>query len=857
MFKQEKDAYRNIISTMHELHRAVRSEKEKTAQDGGLISEYLTDCQGGAVSIGESLEKDMNRYPDIYDKVPEIISILEKYCEAVFRVASSGEDIDVAEDLLSEAETLIDELPLRFRFAFYPYKAEMWDSLESIYLAAEKSPYIDAYVCPAPYFTFNNEKKEWEICYDGDRFPEGLTLIPADRYSPEQDTPDAAFVHYPYDDKNYVTQLHPSFHSHELKKRVPCLVYVPYYVTSGHIALDHRHLPVYENMDLAIFQSDAAKESCQGMDYYDKILPLGSPKLDKVIKKCKAGVEMPEEWKGVLYGKKILMLNTTISDILSANGLLLKKLKYFFDQMKADQRVAVIWRPHPLLRSTLNAMRPELLKEYDELVEGFLADKVGVLDTTADISETIAISDGYIGSPGSSVINYYEAVAKPVFIMENRITAEVSEDERRKLRINGMCYGNGRMYFTAPYSDRIFAVSLSDPDHLLSSEAAIEDVPKYRSPFGALSYIDGSLYPSPIFAKEALEYDPASKEARFIGGDARHDDERQYFCVAAGKSVFYFPTAEPKLMEYVTEKGEFIYHQNCLIGLWKETEWSLGVPIIFGYAVFEDKLYLTTGENNRILIIEAGTGNYSLVQVGEKDLKIIIKGVCEKGYYIADREDLTALYMVPFEKLSDKKAWIKISIPSDAGYMPIEYEKVGPYAAVLSMGEYDIAIPYRVTGMLRIRRDTWEADAISAPLFAGALEPGIMFYPETDGVTGPFAVIDDRRMALWMPHDKTVAVIDVYTGEYEAFPLIIPEDVMAGFDAPEAGFDMGDSWDAYFQQESEIFTLNRFLTLFTEDRLESIKELQKNAISGMANNMDGTCGEKVVEAVLTRLKAKL
>lgn len=44
---------------------------------------------------------------------------------------------------------------------------------------------------------------------------------------------------------------------------------------------------------------------------------------------------------------------------------------------------------------------------------------IGIYDETNDISDTIAISDAYVGSDGSSVINMFGVAGRPCFIFNN------------------------------------------------------------------------------------------------------------------------------------------------------------------------------------------------------------------------------------------------------------------------------------------------------------------------------------------------------------------------------------------------------------------------------------------------------
>ena len=66
--------------------------------------------------------------------------------------------------------------------------------------------------------------------------------------------------------------------------------------------------------------------------------------------------------------------------------------------------IVIVWRPHPLLYATIKALRPEYADKYKALVDYYINNNVGVYDKTADISRAVAVSDAYIGSYYSSVI---------------------------------------------------------------------------------------------------------------------------------------------------------------------------------------------------------------------------------------------------------------------------------------------------------------------------------------------------------------------------------------------------------------------------------------------------------------------
>ena len=61
------------------------------------------------------------------------------------------------------------EIPEWREAVFLPYKASMWDSLESVWRAAWEDPDCDAYVIPIPYYDRNPDRSLGELHYEGDQ----------------------------------------------------------------------------------------------------------------------------------------------------------------------------------------------------------------------------------------------------------------------------------------------------------------------------------------------------------------------------------------------------------------------------------------------------------------------------------------------------------------------------------------------------------------------------------------------------------------------------------------------------------------------------------------------------------------
>lgn len=877
-----------LLSSMEQLHAALGKTREPA-----LRQQYLETCQQAAASIGNVLEKEDS------ERAASLVHELEAYCEEVYQASLrdgvSYQDIASLDHAVISVRKGVSKLPVKYRIVFLPYKAEMWDSLESIYLAAAADPDCEAVVCPIPYFSFNRQTGQWKPCYDGDRFPENIPVVPYTRYPIDQIHPDAAFVHNPYDDHNYVTMIHPDYFSGKLKENVGKLIYVPYYVTAGQLSPHHKHLPVYDHMDYMVAQSQHMKETCAGQPYYDKILPFGSPKFDRVIRRCREGVPVPEAWRKTLEGKRVLMLNTSINDLLTSNEALLKKLRYFFRLIGEYDRLVVIWRPHPLLKATMRSMRPELLAEFEEIEQNFSKDGIGVLDTTQDIENTIALSDGYIGSSGSSVVSLFGAAGKPVFLFNNSIAGEVSEAERHVLRFARAAASGGKLYFDSPYCSGIFE---ADPEQaVLQADAAagilpvrlagiVPDVPKWRMAFGGMASVrmpsqEEQLLLSPVFAGDAVSFDPVTGQSRALGSRGREFDIRYWNCFPCGDSVFFLPDFGPRMMEFLPAKGQWIYHEEAFAALWKGAFWQEGRPIQRGTAVYGGCIYLTSGTNNRVLKVQAGTGRYEILHLGAADnasrsidpesmtkedsngLQAVTKAASGEGLWFQnvnpceEAYPVSALVFAPWDAFGDPSKWTVFAMPEGYCWKPSIYDWDGISGAGLNLGDRMVFLPSRAPHMVAIEKQSGLVRYLAENFFAGSDEPDTGYLPELDGVLCMAMDCKDGRILVQRTRDRHLALIDTAEDTAAEWTPVLAEDDFHHLLDGDSGFDKGDAADCYGMYESVLFPLENFLRHFAEDGYAGIRDAQMAALATLAANLDGTCGDHVYRYIKHALEQEL
>lgn len=429
MVHSEKERFQKTLESITNLCNRLLSVNEDDVR-----LQILTNCQEAVITLGEKLENSNN--PIDVKKIEElqIIKKLEEFCEQVYLCSQecTQHRIVSMKGLIAQVSIALEHIPRTYRIAFLPYKASMWDSLESIWRCFAADERCETSVVPIPYFEANRQMNQWDTCYEGDMYPEDVPVVYFQDYLLGDKKPDVVFVHNPFDQHNHVSMVHPAYHSEELKKHCDKLVYVPYFVNSGFLSEDYNELPLLYRSDYLVLQSERMKETCKGFPYYDRVLPFGSPKFDKVIRLNKEGVTPPEEWNMDLSNKTKLLLNTTLTDFLESGEKLMAKLHRFFEVVAQREDLVIVWRPHPLLEGAVKAMRPQFIEKYQELIDYFNDRHVGVFDRTADVSRAVVATDAYIGSHYSSIIALFEVCNKPVFRFDSQNIYDIKEMPDRK-----------------------------------------------------------------------------------------------------------------------------------------------------------------------------------------------------------------------------------------------------------------------------------------------------------------------------------------------------------------------------------------------------------------------------------------
>lgn len=445
MRKFQKQQLLDIFISLHILHQETKAAFEKHEYE--TVQTALADCQAAAVQMGNVIEQ-------LEGVGTEAVSFLEQYCERLYQVSIQLEEISAQklykrlEEVLIKAENAVSHITTKNEIVFFPYKASMWDSLESVYLSMKEDPECDAYCVPIPYYDRNADGSLGQMHYEGREYPESIEVIDWQTYNFEERRPDAIYIHNPYDEWNHVTCVPERYFARNLCNYTEQLVYIPYFVL-GEIEPDNQvqidamkhfcFLPGVIYAHKVIVQSEnmrqiyineymkAAKETGLTGNHInrkyleEKILGLGSPKFDKVINTKKSNMDIPQAWLEVIQKpdgsfKKVILYNTGVSALLQHDEKMLEKIEDVLRIFKEQkEEVALLWRPHPLIQSTIEAMRPQLREHYKVIVAQYKCEGWGIYDDSADLDRAIILSDAYYGD-GSSVIPLYQKTGKPVMV---------------------------------------------------------------------------------------------------------------------------------------------------------------------------------------------------------------------------------------------------------------------------------------------------------------------------------------------------------------------------------------------------------------------------------------------------------
>lgn len=313
---------------------------------------------------------------------------------------------------------LQDHLGKYIKLLIIPYKRDMWDCFEGIYQMANSTEGCSADVMPIPY-AFKTQNIGLPDRWFVDDFSDVCSRAVVDyQKKPKKGEYDAILIHNPYDNANYVTTVHPAFYTDRLKDLSRCLALVPYGI--GAICLI---TPGLFNADVAFVESQKVIESFKEQvraegateeeaDFIaQKLVCFGSAKFDLNLKQ-----RVPEEWKKVIKGKRVILLTTSLTPFLQDPAGEMLKVATVIDEVSKDPDSILIWREHPLMKPTIMTMRPQYVEEYGRFQKNYIDQGLGIYDRTPDYRIAFSVAD-VLYSDVSSLVYIWQTTGKEYHIL--------------------------------------------------------------------------------------------------------------------------------------------------------------------------------------------------------------------------------------------------------------------------------------------------------------------------------------------------------------------------------------------------------------------------------------------------------
>jgi len=626
------DLLKTLDKAIDEIKRLLKNNQISTAIN------LLADCQDSAISTCDFIE-------EMHSKGTKTAGLLTEFSEMLYKASTKINEESARNKLTSQLQDKLriiknsvnNELkPNKIEIAFFPYKASMWDCLESIYLAAKEDPACDAYVVPIPYYDRLPGGAFGQMHYEGREYPSNIPVVDWQAYNIEERRPDVIFVHNPYDDGNYVTSVHPDFYCKRLRNLTDCLVYVPYFVCAGDEVEEHFcALPGTLYTHKVIVQSESIRQSyikhfkefekknnCRAAfgKPEEKFLALGSPKFDKVINSKPEDFALPPEWQRLIMKpdgtkKRVFFYNTSIGAILQGDEKYLQKVRYVLSVFRDAPEVVLLWRPHPLNEATYQAMRPRLLDEYEQIIEDYKREGWGIFDESADLHRAIAWSDVYYGD-WSSVMAMFDAVGKPV-VVQNVGVRESWGD--RAFFWWSFFVTDSDIWFYDEHLYLLFKMSKEtfEPEYI-GGFPSLSERTIYRPKF----LHNGNLYCISPIPGEFIKYDIQKKAMSLIKYEQAECNKNCigafHWIVSYGKYLFFTPGFYNAIMRFDTETEEFAFFNDWLEPLERLTTDNKQSFFTLPFRITENTIMLATPRANAVVEFNMETLKSNVYEVGQK-----------------------------------------------------------------------------------------------------------------------------------------------------------------------------------------------------------------------------------------------
>ena len=273
-----RDAILHSVEVLYEVTREARQYDEKREKEE--VDARLSMLQEMAVSVGNRIERK-------YGEGKQSVSILEDYCELLYRLHVAVQEENCGEEKEMLFKTLFHLLEnlrevvkkdVKREIVFLPHSVQAFSSIRPLVDAFLREERIEVKIIPIPYYDVFLDGSSSEPHYEGSAFPEGYTITDYTKYPFAEELPDSIVLCSPYDAFNASWTVDPFFYSKNMQHFTSKLIYIPWFVTDEIDPKDPEDGKAFYNMRYyvtvpGVFHADYTLVQSEGMKeaYLEKI----------------------------------------------------------------------------------------------------------------------------------------------------------------------------------------------------------------------------------------------------------------------------------------------------------------------------------------------------------------------------------------------------------------------------------------------------------------------------------------------------------------------------------------------------------------------------------------------------------
>lgn len=804
MRKYIKKQLLELIESLVEAHKQLETAD---ISDENFMN-ILADLQEVAVVIG-------NQIDETEGENTKAVTLLEEYCEMLFKMsrATNAEELnhDLADGykLLLKVSEEVKQFVEQLDVVFLPYKASMWDCMETVWRAACKDPGCNVYVIPIPYYDRNKDGSLAKMHYEGELLPDYVKITSYREYLLPGRHPEVVYIHNPFDEYNHVTCVHPDFFSAKLQKETDMLVYIPYYLMGKRLDESHSLLPAYLYADKIVLKDEKLAEDIDASIPREKFVLAGCPKQERMIwmETHRDELPIPADWKAKIQNRKVVFYNVSISGLLKDKELMLDKMEEVLSIVEKRPEIVLLYRPHPLAESTMSSMCPELLPKYLQLTDKVKQMENGIYDTTADAGISVALSDAYIGEFTSSVVDMFKAVHKPVFYLTKEQYYQPAQDELLAERMYDVCRVGDDLWFVTNLTQMLCKYDLKD--NVIEYVTDIPETGYGKTEYAYIVHHDGKLIIVPSIAPSLCIYDIQKKTFRkdYFKEEGVNALFGRAFLV--DNYLYLTPASYPAIVRYDILSGTYEYYKECI------SEISRLIPDVYettpfswGADIHGDELFLASSKANVMVIFNIRNLSYQVVRFGEESNNCIGMTVDDEYCWMIQADSADVI------RWSRRDGQTKLYAGPDC-----DFEGEGlPYINIIDMGERLHLIPHRLHHIYVMDKRSGAFSYADRDIEADETMQPSKLSVDT-GICADFGKkISDTEFVMETVYDYAIHVYDVQSGAYQKCPIRLGDRTK--LEAEKIGVSKLQE-----VREANWMPLDKYLSYVAEDLLKVIPRI--------------------------------